>query len=53
VETDSAEVMFCHVAAEAIGQTLDLVVPEPYGVAHWAGFLVPSSRVAFATTTFC
>ena len=33
-----AEAMFGHGAAEAIGQTLDLIVPEPYRVAHWAGF---------------
>ena len=34
----AAEVMFGHMAAEAIGQTLDLIVPEPYRAAHWAGF---------------
>jgi PAS domain S-box-containing protein len=34
----AAETMFGHGATEAIGQTLDLIVPEPYRVAHWAGF---------------
>jgi PAS domain S-box-containing protein len=34
----AAEAMFGYGAAEAIGQTLDLIVPEPYRVAHWAGF---------------
>ena len=34
----AAEVMFGHGAAEAIGQTLDLIVPEAYRAAHWAGF---------------
>jgi PAS domain S-box-containing protein len=34
----AAETMFGHGATDAIGQTLDLIVPEPYRVAHWAGF---------------
>jgi PAS domain S-box-containing protein len=34
----AAEAMFGHGAAEAIGYTLDLIVPERYRVAHWAGF---------------
>jgi PAS domain S-box-containing protein len=34
----AAETMFGHGATEAIGQTLDLIVPEPHRVAHWAGF---------------
>jgi PAS domain S-box-containing protein len=34
----AAEAMFGYETAEAIGQTLDLIVPEPYRVAHWAGF---------------
>ena len=34
----AAEAMLGHGAAEAIGQTLDLIVPESYRVAHWAGF---------------
>ena len=33
-----AEALFGHRAAEAIGHTLDLIVPEPYRPAHWAGF---------------
>jgi PAS domain S-box-containing protein len=34
----AAETMFGRGATDAIGQTLDLIVPEPYRVAHWAGF---------------
>ena len=33
-----AEALFGHRAAEAVGHTLDLIVPEPYRPAHWAGF---------------
>ena len=33
-----AEALFGHSAEEAIGHTLDLIVPEPYRTAHWAGF---------------
>ena len=35
-------------AAEAIGQTLDLIVPEPYRVAHWAGFSHAVTQGRFA-----
>jgi PAS domain S-box-containing protein len=34
-----AEALFGHSAAEAVGHTLDLIVPEPYRPAHWVGFL--------------
>jgi len=33
-----AEALFGHSAEEAVGHTLDLIVPEPYRTAHWAGF---------------
>jgi PAS domain S-box-containing protein len=33
-----AESLFGHSAAEAIGQTLDLIVPPEYRERHWAGF---------------
>ncbi|HXC55927.1 MAG TPA: PAS domain S-box protein [Rhizomicrobium sp.] len=33
-----AEALFGHPAAEAVGKTLDLIVPEPYREAHWRGF---------------
>jgi PAS domain S-box-containing protein len=33
-----AEALFGHAAAAAIGQSLDLVVPEAYRGRHWAGF---------------
>jgi PAS domain S-box-containing protein len=33
-----AEALFGHRAADAIGQTLDLVVPPEYRERHWAGF---------------
>jgi PAS domain S-box-containing protein len=38
VWNQGAETLFGHRAAEAAGQTLDLIVPEPYRPAHWAGF---------------
>ena len=33
-----AEKAFGHAAQEAIGQTLDLIVPAEYRQAHWRGF---------------
>ena len=38
VWNQAAEALFGHRAAEAVGHTLDLIVPEPYRPAHWAGF---------------
>jgi PAS domain S-box-containing protein len=34
----SAEVLFGYPAEEALGQTLDLIVPERQRKAHWAGY---------------
>lgn len=34
----AAESLFGHRAAEAIGQTLDLIVPPDYRARHWEGF---------------
>ena len=34
----AAESLFGHSADEAIGQTLDLIVPPDYRERHWAGF---------------
>jgi len=34
----AAESLFGHSATEAIGQTLDLIVPPEYRERHWAGF---------------
>jgi PAS domain S-box-containing protein len=34
----AAEGMFGHSAAEAIGQSLDLIIPERYRDRHWAGY---------------
>jgi PAS domain S-box-containing protein len=34
----AAESMFGHRAADAIGQTLDFIVPPEYRARHWAGF---------------
>jgi PAS domain S-box-containing protein len=33
-----AESLFGHRAAEAIGQTLDLIIPPDYRERHWAGY---------------
>jgi len=34
----AAEAMFGHSAAEAIGQNLDIIIPEQFREAHWKGF---------------
>jgi PAS domain S-box-containing protein len=34
----TAESLFGHRAAEAIGQTLDIIVPPEFRARHWAGF---------------
>jgi PAS domain S-box-containing protein len=41
-----AETLFGHAAASAIGQTLDLIVPEGMRVRHWAGFRAAMARGA-------
>jgi len=33
-----AERLFGHSAAEALGKSLDLIIPERFRAAHWAGF---------------
>ena len=33
-----AEALFGYAAADAVGQTLDLIVPEPQRARHWAGY---------------
>jgi PAS domain S-box-containing protein len=35
---DGAEDLFGHSAADAIGQSLDLIVPDDFRERHWAGF---------------
>ena len=34
----AAEALFGHAAAEALGQSLDLIIPEQLRAAHWRGF---------------
>ena len=34
----AAEVMFGHSAAEALGQSLDLIIPERFRDRHWEGY---------------
>jgi PAS domain S-box-containing protein len=34
----AAETVFGHSAPEAIGQSLDIIVPERFREAHWAGY---------------
>ena len=43
-----AEILFGYDAGEAVGSTLDLIVPEPYRTAHWAGFSCTVQRGHFA-----
>jgi PAS domain S-box-containing protein len=33
-----AERIFGFSAAEAVGQSLDIIIPEPYRARHWAGY---------------
>jgi PAS domain S-box-containing protein len=34
----SAEIVFGYTTAEALGQSLDLIIPEPQRERHWAGY---------------
>lgn len=34
----AAEMMFGHSAGEAMGQSLDLIIPERFRARHWAGY---------------
>ena len=34
----AAERIFGHPASDAIGQNLDIIIPEPLREAHWAGY---------------
>lgn len=38
VWNEAAAAMFGHTAEEAIGQNLDLIIPEQFREAHWKGF---------------
>jgi len=42
-----AEALFGHSAAEALGASLDLIVPEPSRKSHWAGFEAAVKRGRF------
>jgi PAS domain S-box-containing protein len=33
-----AEVMFGHAAADAVGQSLDLIIPDRFRARHWEGY---------------
>ena len=43
-----SEALFGYRAEEAIGHSLDLIVPESYRAAHWAGFSSAVQRGHFA-----
>jgi len=38
VWNEAAETVFGHKAADAIGKSLDLIIPEQYRDAHWTGY---------------
>jgi PAS domain S-box-containing protein len=38
VWNEAATAMFGHSAAEAMGQSLDIIIPEQFREAHWKGF---------------
>ena len=44
----AAEALFGHSAVEVVGNTLDLIVPEPSRTAHWAGFFRAVQHGSFA-----
>jgi PAS domain S-box-containing protein len=46
VWSPGAKRLFGYDAASAIGQTLDLIVPESYRERHWAGFRAAVARGA-------
>lgn len=46
---ENAEKLFGYARAEALGETLDLIIPERYRDRHWAAFPVALER---GTTTF-
>jgi PAS domain S-box-containing protein len=46
-----AETLFGYSAAEAVGRTLDLIVPEPLRAAHWAGFFRAVQQGRFTKDT--
>src|SRR5262249_9676877 len=48
VWNQGAEALFGYSATEAVGHTLDLIVPEPYRPAHWAGFARAIQQGRFA-----
>ena len=35
---DGAQALFGHTAGEAVGQSLELIVPQKFREAHWGGF---------------
>ncbi|HWE91662.1 MAG TPA: PAS domain-containing protein [Pseudonocardiaceae bacterium] len=43
---DGAEAMFGYSPAEAIGRTLDLIVPETHRDQHWTGFRAAAGETA-------
>jgi len=43
-----AEALFGHTAEEAVGKSLDLIVPESFRAVHWAGFSRAVQRGRFA-----
>jgi PAS domain S-box-containing protein len=50
VWNQGAETLFRHSAEEAVGHALDLILPEPYRTAHWAGFSRAVQQRHFAKT---
>lgn len=46
-----AVALFGHTTAEAVGQSLDLIVPEPSRAAHWAGYALAVQRGRFKSDT--
>jgi len=45
----ASEALFGYAAAEALGQSLDLIIPEHLRAAHWAGF---DNSLASGTTKY-
>jgi PAS domain S-box-containing protein len=49
----AAETMFGHAAADAVGRTLDLIIPEKLRDRHWEGYrhVMATGRTAYAGRT--
>jgi PAS domain S-box-containing protein len=50
-----AERIFGYASAEAVGRSLDIIIPERLRERHWSGYrrVMATGRAGMATATFC